>query len=340
MIAVAAVPAAKSLAAPLKAIVADARAHDASLLLLVARTPGQAAAATDALDGYQPPHPARSAPPATKPAKSSKKRKARRSATATAVRTATASPTVTASPTATVRAHAISGPPAFAVIFQRGGTDAVTRQLPASADVLTIGASGDSLRYVARPGGHGGLVLLFSCLLLGFAYLTSRTVSALRASPGPGRAAAGTDLPHADPGRAPAFPGRPPGRPPSGPGELRPGESARPGGRPPPLIRHDDKLPDIPESPGPAAGDRLLAASGTLTRHWPPEVGDGWQPQCPWCGSFSVRASPASEVGHDNTCLACEHHWKAADPGSWPDTVLSHRRRHATADTSRPDNQT
>ena len=318
VIAVAPVPSAKSLSAPLKGIVADALAHNAGLLLLVARTPGQAAAATDALDGYVPPPPPRPAPPARKPGESSKKRKVGRSATP--------SPTATRSPTATAPPHAISGPPPFAVIYQRDGIDAVVRQLPASADVLVMGASGDSIRYAARPGGHGGLLVLFSCLLLAFAYLMSRTVSALRTSPDSGRAAAGTS-------------GRPSGRPPSRPGEFRPGQPDQ-SGRRPLLTRRDDEPPDIPESPGPADDDRLLAASAILDRYRPSAVGDGWQPQCPWCGSFSVRALVAPSASHDLACLACEHHWQAADPGSWPDTVVSHRRRHAAADTSRHDNQT
>ena len=163
VIAVAAVPAVKSLPGPLKVIVADARAHHARLLLLVAQTPKLAAAATDALDGYVRPAPVQPKPPLA---------------------------AATVSPTAPPVTPAISGPPDFAVIYSRGGSPAVIGQLPASVDVLLIRASGDSLRSAVNPGGHGLLVLLFGCLLVSFGYLVTRTASLLRPPPLAGRAAA------------------------------------------------------------------------------------------------------------------------------------------------------
>jgi hypothetical protein len=182
----------------------------------------------------------------------------------------------------------ISGPPAVSVILNPSGTEAVIRQLPANVQVIDV--AGQLLRPAVKPGGRGGLVLLWACLLLGFAYLVTRTVLA-----------------------------------PPPPDQVPPPEWTAPSLAPPVLPATD-------------AMQRLRDSHDILARHEPPTSVDGWQPQCPWCGSFSLRAAAAAAEAADqgHVCLSCGHRWPAADRESWPDTVLSHHRRHPTADPAEP----
>lgn len=288
VVAVAAVPVARPSAGQLRAMVGQTRSQQADLLLLVAKTPQQAAATMDAISGYVPPrvpsHSTRvtapSAPAAASPGVPIPGVPIPEASTP-AASSATASPQATA---------VVNGPPDVSVIFSPSGNAAVIQHLPAS--VRIIGVAGNLLRPPMTPGGRGGLALLWACLLLGFAYLATRTVAVLRAAPAP----------------------------------------PRPGGFIPP----DDRSPVSPVPPAADATQRLRASYSILTRHQPRTSVDGWQPQCPWCGSFSLRAVADPAADHSHVCLSCGHRWPTADRESWPDTILSHRRRNLTDDLAPP----
>ncbi len=141
-------------------------------------------------------------------------------------------------------------------------------------------------------------MLLWACLLLGFAYMLGRTVAVSRSAPAP-----------------------------PGPGEYTLPED-RSGEHTPP----EDRSPITLVPPAADAAERLRRGYDILTRHQPRTPVDGWQPQCPWCGSFSMRVIAGPAAGHGLVCRSCGHRCQGAGRESWPDTVLSHRRRNLTAD--------
>ena len=215
VIAVAPFPRGESLSATTQGIVADALAQQRGCSCWC-EDPGQAAAATDALDGYVPPPPSgRSTTPSQEARRGQKKRKpgvpypelrGHRSPTATA-------PPGTPQLPPALRRHLLT-----AITGHRRFRRPQSHGAPTSSPCSSPSESRSGL---TRPGravhGRGLLALLLACLLLAFAYLISRTVSALRTSPDSGRAAAGTS-------------GQPSGRPPSRPVSSVPGNPISPAG--------------------------------------------------------------------------------------------------------------
>jgi hypothetical protein len=313
-------------AGPLRALVARARSDQASMLILVAKTPQLAAATMNALTGYVPPPRVLPEPtPSATPRTSEKHRRPASPEASASAASQPAAPTAgppspTAIPTAASPSPlvtAINRPPDVSVVYSPTGTAAVVAQLQPSVEV--VDGTGTLLRAGVKPGGRGLLAVLWACLLLGFAYLVIRALTAPRTARAPSTAPSQPPTPSEETG---AYP-RPP------PPELTP-----PGWTPPVPGSDNEDLPDevcmrtpSPVSVPPPDDDleQLRVSYDILASHQPRTPGGGWQPQCPWCGSFSLRARADPDPGY--ACLACGYRQEAADPGSWPDVVLSHRRQ-------------
>ena len=325
VVAVAAIPGGPPSPGPLRALVARARSDQASVLILVAKTPQLAAATMNALTGYVPPPRVLPEPtPSATPRTGKKHRSPVSPAASASAASQPAAPTAgPASPTAVPTAAspspvvtAINGPPDVSVVYSPTGTAAVIAQLQPSVEV--IDGTGTLLRAGVKPGGRGLLALLWACLLLGFAYLVIRALTAPRTARAPSTAPSQPPTPGEETG---AYP-RPP-----------PPERTPPGWTPPvPGPDNEDlpaevsmRAPGVSVPPPDVDLEQLRVSYDILASHQPRTPGGGWQPQCPWCGSFSLRARADPDPGY--ACLACGSRWETADPGSWPDVVLSHRRQ-------------
>jgi hypothetical protein len=297
----------------IQAVITDAHDHRADMLLLEAKNWQQAAATSEALSGYIPP-PVR---PAPKPVCTSNgSGNGRKTQTGSTRQVGTAAiPGVSASPSpaknSAPRCRTPKPPPSppgrtvpmnlesmDVAVVTAAHPEGIAARLPAAAQV--IDTNGNVIRAGVTPTGPGLLVLLWGCLLIIFAGLATRGIALLRP-------------PSAPPARAPTP--DPPVRTPPAQQPVQPVDG--------PVAPPEQPVKAPPRS---LAGD-------ILAKYQPSNPVTRWQPQCPRCGSFRVESA-----GGDGACQSCGHRWPWADQESWPDVVVSHRRRRG--DRLNPANRT